>query len=232
MREHLATLIDDFRRFDREIAVVRYQGNRRRVTTYGDLAQPCRAVCRAAGSPRHLCRATACSSGLKTAPSGSPPFMDACCAAFWPFPSMPTEPPILPSASPPMSAPNLLSATHCCSANSPRQSRFAVSTLAFEDWLAELPADEAGAISRPFRPNSAADSLYLRHHRRPQRHRAHPRQRAGQRRTHRRRRASPICATSASSIRCAFCNTLAAQPRLRPDHGSLGSAHPHGRTSL
>ncbi len=39
LREHLATLLDDFRRFDREIAVVRYQGNRRRVTTYGDLAR-------------------------------------------------------------------------------------------------------------------------------------------------------------------------------------------------
>ena len=30
MRDHLATLLDDFRRYDREIAVVRYQGNRRR----------------------------------------------------------------------------------------------------------------------------------------------------------------------------------------------------------
>jgi long-chain acyl-CoA synthetase len=39
MRDHLATLIDDFRRFGREIAVVRYQGNRRRVTTYGELAR-------------------------------------------------------------------------------------------------------------------------------------------------------------------------------------------------
>ncbi len=39
MRDHLATLIDDIRRFDREIAVVRYQGNRRRVTTYGELAR-------------------------------------------------------------------------------------------------------------------------------------------------------------------------------------------------
>ena len=39
MRDHLATILDDFRRLDREIAVVRYQGNRRRVTTYGDLAQ-------------------------------------------------------------------------------------------------------------------------------------------------------------------------------------------------
>ena len=39
MRDHLASLIDDFRRFDREVAVVRYQGNRRRVTTYGELAR-------------------------------------------------------------------------------------------------------------------------------------------------------------------------------------------------
>jgi long-chain acyl-CoA synthetase len=39
MREHLATLIDDFRALDREIAVVRYQGNRRRVTTYAELAR-------------------------------------------------------------------------------------------------------------------------------------------------------------------------------------------------
>jgi long-chain acyl-CoA synthetase len=39
MREHLATLLDDFRRFDREVAVVRYQGNRRWVTTYGALAR-------------------------------------------------------------------------------------------------------------------------------------------------------------------------------------------------
>ncbi|MEI9967958.1 MAG: AMP-binding protein [Terracidiphilus sp.] len=39
MRDHLASLIDDFRRLDRDIAVVRYQGNRRRVTTYGELAK-------------------------------------------------------------------------------------------------------------------------------------------------------------------------------------------------
>ncbi|MGB0073515.1 MAG: class I adenylate-forming enzyme family protein, partial [Terracidiphilus sp.] len=39
MRDHLATLIDDFRLFNREVAVVRYQGNRRRVTTYGELAR-------------------------------------------------------------------------------------------------------------------------------------------------------------------------------------------------
>lgn len=38
MREHLATLVDDFRRYPREIAIVRYQGVRRRSATYGDIA--------------------------------------------------------------------------------------------------------------------------------------------------------------------------------------------------
>src|ERR1017187_6007903 len=39
MRDHLAALLDDFRSYGREVAVVRYQGNRRRITTYGDLAR-------------------------------------------------------------------------------------------------------------------------------------------------------------------------------------------------
>jgi long-chain acyl-CoA synthetase len=39
MRDHLATLLEDFRRHDRDTAVVRYQGNRRRVTTYGEIAR-------------------------------------------------------------------------------------------------------------------------------------------------------------------------------------------------
>jgi long-chain acyl-CoA synthetase len=39
MRDHLATLLDDYRRFDRQIAVVRHQGNRRRATTYGEIAR-------------------------------------------------------------------------------------------------------------------------------------------------------------------------------------------------
>ncbi len=39
MRDHLATVLDDFRKFDRQIAVVRYQGYRRRVTTYAELAR-------------------------------------------------------------------------------------------------------------------------------------------------------------------------------------------------
>jgi long-chain acyl-CoA synthetase len=39
MREHLASLFEDFRRYHREIAVVRYRGNRRRVSTYGEIAR-------------------------------------------------------------------------------------------------------------------------------------------------------------------------------------------------
>jgi len=39
MRDHLATLLDDFRRYNRQLAVVRFQGNRRRTTTYGEIAQ-------------------------------------------------------------------------------------------------------------------------------------------------------------------------------------------------
>ncbi len=39
MRDHLATLLDDFRRYDRQIAVVCFKGNRRRATTYGEIAR-------------------------------------------------------------------------------------------------------------------------------------------------------------------------------------------------
>jgi long-chain acyl-CoA synthetase len=38
MRDHLATLLDDFRRYGRETAVVRYKGVRRRTTSYGEIA--------------------------------------------------------------------------------------------------------------------------------------------------------------------------------------------------
>jgi len=39
MRDHLATLLDDFRRNDRQIAVVQIRGNRRHSATYGELAR-------------------------------------------------------------------------------------------------------------------------------------------------------------------------------------------------
>jgi long-chain acyl-CoA synthetase len=39
MRDHLSTLLDDFRCHGRDVAVVRYQGNRRRVSSYEDIAR-------------------------------------------------------------------------------------------------------------------------------------------------------------------------------------------------
>jgi long-chain acyl-CoA synthetase len=39
LHDNLAVLLNQFRLYDRQIAVVRYQGNRRRVTTYGELAR-------------------------------------------------------------------------------------------------------------------------------------------------------------------------------------------------
>lgn len=39
MDDNLSPLLDELRRFDRQIAVVRYQGNRRRVKTYAELAR-------------------------------------------------------------------------------------------------------------------------------------------------------------------------------------------------
>ena len=38
MREHLATIVEDFHRYGHEIAVVRTEGNRRRSATYGEIA--------------------------------------------------------------------------------------------------------------------------------------------------------------------------------------------------
>jgi long-chain acyl-CoA synthetase len=39
MRDHLATLLDDFRRYGRQIAVVRFHGNRRRAASYEEIAR-------------------------------------------------------------------------------------------------------------------------------------------------------------------------------------------------
>ena len=48
MRLHLGMLVEDLRRRGRERAVVRHVGNRRRVTSYGELVR-LGAVCGAAG---------------------------------------------------------------------------------------------------------------------------------------------------------------------------------------
>ncbi len=146
MREHLATLIDDFRRFDREIAVVRYQGNRRRVTTYGDLAhlagrfaallaargivQGDRVLIWAENSAEWIAAFHGCLlRGVLAVPldaAGSADFAERVAADV---------------------CPKLAVGDTLLLRKLAAQSRFAVSTLAFEDWDGELPETEAGAIS-------------------------------------------------------------------------------------
>lgn len=146
MREHLATLIDDFRRFDREIAVVRYQGNRRRVTTYGDLAhlagrfaallaargigQGDRVLIWAENSAEWIAAFHGCLlRGVLAVPldaAGSTDFAERVAADV---------------------RPKLAVGDTLLLRKLAAQSRFAVSTVAFENWDGELPETEAGAIS-------------------------------------------------------------------------------------
>jgi len=100
MRNHLVTLLDDFRAHPNAIAVVRYLGNRRRVTTYGELA-------RLAGRFAALLAQRGIVSGdrvllwAENSAEWIAAFTDACCAACSPFRSMRTEPPNLQNAWPP-----------------------------------------------------------------------------------------------------------------------------------
>jgi long-chain acyl-CoA synthetase len=152
MRDHLATLIDDFRRFDREIAVVHYRGNRRHVTTYGELArlagrfaaflaeqgilQGDRVLLWAENSAEWIAAFHGCLlRGVLAVPldaAGSADFAARVAADVHPrlavgdalllgkLPAEQTEPEIPTLAFP---------------------------TLAFEDWLSQLPAAEMGAVS-------------------------------------------------------------------------------------
>jgi long-chain acyl-CoA synthetase len=146
VREHLATLIDDFRRFDREIAVVRYQGNRRRVTTYSDLAHlagrfAALLVARGIGQgDRVLIWAENCAEwiaafhgcllrGVLAVPldaAGSTDFAERVAADV---------------------RPKLAVGDTLLLRKLAAQTGVAVSTLAFEDWDAVLPLTEVGAIS-------------------------------------------------------------------------------------
>jgi len=146
VREHLATLIDDFRRFDREIAVVRYQGNRRRVTTYGDLAhlagrfaallaargigQGDRVLIWAENSAEWIAAFHGCLlRGVLAVPldtAGSTDFAERVAADV---------------------RPKLAVGDTLLLRKLAARSRFAVSTVAFENWDGELPETEAGAIS-------------------------------------------------------------------------------------
>ena len=147
MRDHLATLIDDFRRFDREIAVVRYQGNRRRVATYAELArlagrfaallaargvvQGDRVLIWAENSVEWMAAFHGCMiRGVLAVPldaNGSADFAARVAA----------------DVSPKLAVGDaLLLAKLATTHGAP-----ALPTLAFEDWLTELPAAEMGAIS-------------------------------------------------------------------------------------
>ena len=146
MREHLATLIDEFRRFGREIAVVRYQGNRRRVTTYDELAslagrfaaflaercivQGDRVLIWAENSAEWIAALHGCLlRGVLAVPldaAGSPDFAERVAA----------------DVNPRLAVGDALLLTKLAAPSGP-----AIPTLAFEDWLAELPEAEMGAIS-------------------------------------------------------------------------------------
>src|SRR5579862_3206792 len=147
MRDHLATLIDDFRRFDREIAVVRYQGNRRRITTYGELArlagrfaaylaargigQGDRVMIWADNSAEWIAAFHGCLlRGVLAVPLdafGAPDFAARVAADVNPKLAVGDT--------------HLLGKLAAARAGPP------IPSLAFEDWLSELPADEAGPIS-------------------------------------------------------------------------------------
>jgi long-chain acyl-CoA synthetase len=146
MRDHLATLLDDFRRFDREIAVVRYQGNRRRVTTYGDLAH-------VAGRFAALLAARGISEGDRVViwAENSAEWIAAFHGCMLrgvlavPLDAFGTAEFVVRVAhdvTPKLAVGDALLLTKLAAARDAPQ----IPALAFEDWLRELPAAEMGAI--------------------------------------------------------------------------------------
>ena len=202
MREHLATLLDDFRRFDRGIAVVQLPRSPAAGHHLWRDRAAGRSLCGAAVRARHWSRRPRGAVGERTARSGLPRSTDACCAGCWRFRWTRMGARILRRGW-----------RRMCG----RSWRWAMRCL--------LSAACQGAVAarwplrigrRPFRRRSwpgggsfagdaAADSLYFRDDGRPQGHCAHPWKRAGQRGADRGRERSPTCATRSSSIRCAFC---------------------------
>ena len=147
MRDHLATLIDDFRRFDGEIAVVRYQGNRRRVTTYGELA-------RLAGRFAALLAARGIAEGERVLiwAENSAEWIaafDGCmlrgvlAVPLDAFGTAEFVARVARDVSPKLAVGDALLLAKLAAARDAPQ----IPALAFEDWLDELPAAEMGAIS-------------------------------------------------------------------------------------
>jgi long-chain acyl-CoA synthetase len=146
MRDHLATLIDDFRRFDGEIAVVRYQGNRRRVTTYRELA-------RLAGRFAALLEARGIAEGERVLiwAENSAEWIAAfhgcmlrgvLAVPLDAFGTAEFVARVAADVSPKLAVGDaLLLAKLAAARDAPP-----IPTLAFEDWVGELPAAEMGAI--------------------------------------------------------------------------------------
>src|ERR1700694_362539 len=146
MRDHLATLVEDFRSHNREIAVVRFQGNRRRVSTYGEIARLAgrfaallternigpgdRVVLWAENSAEWIAAFHGCIlRGVLVVPLdayGTPEFAARVAADV--KPSLAVGDALLLRKLP------------------QDDSRFAFSRIAFEDWTTILPAEEAGPI--------------------------------------------------------------------------------------
>ena len=163
MRDHLATLLEDFRRYDREIAVVRYQGNRRRVTTYGELARLTgrfaslleqrkigtgdRVIIWGENSAEWIAAFYGCMMrGILAVPldaNGTADFATRVAADV--KPKLAVGDALLlrllePSPSTPPAKANGRIGSSKISAES-------LSTLAFEDWIPALPATEAGPVA-------------------------------------------------------------------------------------
>ena len=146
MRDHLATLLDDFRRYGREVAVVRYQGNRRRVTTYGEIA--------------HLAGRFAALLVQRGIDPGDRVLMWAENSAEWiaafygcmlrgvlavPLDAVGTAEFAARVAAD--VAPKLAVGDALLLGQLPEQDPHAYPRLAFEDWLSALPAEEAGPVA-------------------------------------------------------------------------------------
>jgi hypothetical protein len=152
-----------FRRFDRQIAVVRFQGNRRRATSYGKL-RGWRTLCRACWPSGALGRATGFCCGEKTAPSGLRPSMAASLRGVLAVPldaygTAEFAARVAADVQPKLAVGDALLLGVNCLQN--------IRSSLSKTGRASCPPKRPGR-SRAFARDAAANSVYLRHHRRPQ----------------------------------------------------------------
>jgi long-chain acyl-CoA synthetase len=145
MRDHLATLLDDLRRHDREVAVVRYTGNRRRVTTYGEIA-------RLAGRFAALLAGRGIGSGdrvllwAENSAEWIAAFYGCMMRGVLAVPLDAIGTPAFAARVAADVAPRLAVGDALLLDQLPAEPPLAFPRLAFEDWPSALPAEEAGPI--------------------------------------------------------------------------------------